>query len=205
MKTQAWGWLTAAVLAAGLNSSYHNGGLQWAHEVVDRVQHNSSAVLALATGRTDRFLAEARIVKAHRQAQCPLATALAESQDSLEQQEWQIERVQAMSDRQQEQLARFEQNRARIESRVQARLARVQFNPVVVAEMLVSPGLAAAEVVVATAGVAAAPAPQKPLALAVTIMRSPPQYASSPLNRISGWLYRAIVRRPPFVVSCIRS
>jgi len=133
MKTQAWGWLTAAVLAAGLNSSYHNGGLQWAHEVVDRVQHNSSAVLALATGRTDRFLAEARIVKAQGQAKCPLASALAESQDSLEQQqEWQIERVQAMSDRQQEQLARFEQNRARIEARVQARLARVQFNPVIV-------------------------------------------------------------------------
>jgi len=133
MKTQAWGWLAAAVLAAGLNSSYHNGGLQWAHEVVDRVQHNSSAVLALATGRADRFLTEARIVRAQGQSKCPLAEALAESKNSFEQQqEWQLERVQAISDRQQAQLARFEQNRARIEARLQARLARVQFNPVAV-------------------------------------------------------------------------
>ena len=46
MKTQAWGWLAAAVLAAGLNSSYHDGGLQWAHEIVGSVQHNTGAVLA---------------------------------------------------------------------------------------------------------------------------------------------------------------
>src|SRR5215469_1149640 len=68
MKTQAWGWLGAAVLAAGLNSSYHDGGLQWAHEIADRVQHNTSAVLALATGRADQFLAEARMLNLDRAA-----------------------------------------------------------------------------------------------------------------------------------------
>jgi hypothetical protein len=62
MKTQAWGWLAAAVLAAGLNASYHDGGLQWAHEVADRVEHSSAAVLALAGGHADQFLAEARLV-----------------------------------------------------------------------------------------------------------------------------------------------
>jgi len=134
MKTQAWGWLTAAVLAAGLNSSYHNGGLQWAHEIADRVQHNSNAVLALATGRADRFLAEARIVKAQRQEKYPLAAAL--SQSSFDQQEWQFDRLQ-MTERQQAQLARFEANRARVEAQVQAKLDRLKFaearvNPVVV-------------------------------------------------------------------------
>src|ERR1700758_1868952 len=68
MKTQAWGWLGAAVLAAGLNSSYHNGGLEWVHEIVDRVQYNTGAVLALVTGRADQFLAEARMLKLDRDA-----------------------------------------------------------------------------------------------------------------------------------------
>jgi len=128
MKTQAWGWLTAAVLAAGLNSSYHNGGLQWAHEIVDRVQHNSNAVLALATGRADKFVTEARILSAHRTEKCPLATVLAESQDSFgPQQEWQFEQFQAISQREQLQIARIEANRARIEAQVQRQLSRVQF------------------------------------------------------------------------------
>ena len=133
MKTQAWGWLAAAVLAAGLNSSYHNGGLQWAHEIVDRIQHNSNAVLALATGRADKFVTEARMLRTHRSEKCPLAAALAESQDSFgQQQEWQFEQFQAMSEREQAKLARFEANRTRIEARVQSRLARVQLSPVVV-------------------------------------------------------------------------
>ena len=45
MKSQAWGWLATAVLTAGLNSSYHNGGLRWIHEAADRVQHNTNAIL----------------------------------------------------------------------------------------------------------------------------------------------------------------
>jgi len=126
MKTQAWGWLTAAVLAAGLNSGYHNGGLQWAHEIVDRVQHNSNAVLALATGRADQFLAEARTLKAQRQEKCPLAAALAESQNSFDQQDWQFDQFQAVTEREQTQLTRLEANRARIEARVRANLARIQ-------------------------------------------------------------------------------
>jgi hypothetical protein len=62
MKTQAWGWLAAAVVAAGLNASYHDGGLQWAHRVTNRIEHRTAAVVALATGHADRFLAEAKWV-----------------------------------------------------------------------------------------------------------------------------------------------
>lgn len=62
MKTQAWGWLTAALLAAGLNASYHDGGLRWLHRAVDQMEHSSAAVVALAAGHTDQFLAEARLV-----------------------------------------------------------------------------------------------------------------------------------------------
>ncbi len=63
--TQAWGWLVAAVLAAGLNASYHNGGLQWAHEVAERLDHGSTAALALASGHTPTSSSsEARLVSA---------------------------------------------------------------------------------------------------------------------------------------------
>jgi hypothetical protein len=62
MKSKAYGWLAAAALAAGLNASYHDGGLRWAHQVVDEVGHNSAAVLALAAGHAGQFLAEARLV-----------------------------------------------------------------------------------------------------------------------------------------------
>jgi hypothetical protein len=138
MKTQAWGWLAAAVLAAGLNSSYHEGGMQWAHDVVDRVGHNTGAVLALATGRADQFLAEARMLNVDREApQCPLASAMAEVQNSFDQSNPAIDRFEAMSAREQARLARFEANRARMEAQIQARLARVRFadtnfSPVVV-------------------------------------------------------------------------
>ena len=138
MKTQAWGWLAAAVVAAGLNSSYHEGGMQWAHEIVDRVGHNTGAVLALATGRADQFLAEARMLNVNRQEpQCPLAAAMAEVQSSLDQPNAAIDRLEAVSAREQARLARIEANRTRMEARIQARLARVQFadvnfNPVVV-------------------------------------------------------------------------
>ena len=138
MKTQAWGWLAASVLAAGLNSSYHEGGLQWAHQIVDRVGHNTAAVLALATGRADQFMAEARMLNLERhESQCPLTAAMAQVQSSVDQSQFEFDGFQAMSDREQAQLARLEANRARIEAHVQAQLARVRFveanfNPVVV-------------------------------------------------------------------------
>lgn len=79
MKTnQAWGWLAAGVLAAGLNASYYDGGLQWVHRVADRVEHNSAAVVAEASGRADLFLAEARMLTERNQtASCPLSKAMA--------------------------------------------------------------------------------------------------------------------------------
>src|SRR5262249_28272179 len=135
MKTQTWGWLAAAVLAAGLNSSYHDGGLQWVHEIADRVQHNTGAVLALATGRADEFLAEARMLNVDRGAdisvnredsQCPFAAAWAHAQNSLDQSQAEFDRFDALSDREQAKLARLEANRARIAAHAQAKLARMQ-------------------------------------------------------------------------------
>jgi len=126
MKTQAWGWLIAAVAAAGLNASYHDGGLEWAHRVADRVGYNSAAVLALASGRADQFLTDARLVTASEEtASCRWSTALARVQSRAARAENGFARVQAMSAREEAQLARMEANRARIEAQVAAQTARL--------------------------------------------------------------------------------
>lgn len=131
MKTQAWGWLAIAVLAAGLNSSYHNGGLPWVHEVANRVQHNSSAVLALATGRADQFLAEAQLASLHNAPSCPLSAAVTAIRHSIAPARTEQEQFEVMTARQERALARMEANRARMEVQL-ARLNMANFNPVVV-------------------------------------------------------------------------
>ena len=104
MKTiQAWGWLTAGVLALGLNGFYHDGGSELAHRMVGRVVYSSAAVVALASGRADQFLEQAKMVVARDEAQsCPLGTAMA--------------RIQARVVRTNTGLARLEANRVRIEA-----------------------------------------------------------------------------------------
>jgi hypothetical protein len=134
MKTQAWGWLTAAVLAAGLNASYHDGGQQWAHRIANRVEHNTNAVMALATGRADEFLTEARVLSPRTEtSSCQLASALAQVQTMNSWSDAEFDHFQAMSDRQVAQLARLQAKRARIEARVaRIRIPAVAFTPVVV-------------------------------------------------------------------------
>jgi hypothetical protein len=73
---QAWGWLVAAVVAAGLNSSYHTGDLQWMHRAAEQAKHRTLGVLALATGRADQFLIQAQILAAREQADSRLAVAM---------------------------------------------------------------------------------------------------------------------------------
>lgn len=144
MKTQALGWLTAAVLAAGLNASYHDGGMQWAHRAVDQVEHSSAAVLALASGHVGQFLAEAQLVANHVEMDqqterqetrsCRWATAMARAQAKLARTESSMTHFEAMSARQQAQLARFEANRDRFEARMEAQTAHLRtitMNPAV--------------------------------------------------------------------------
>jgi hypothetical protein len=132
MKTnQAWGWLAAGVLAAGLNASYYDGGLQWVQRIADRVGLNSAAVLAVASGRADQFLAEARMLTARNQtASCPFSTAMARVQSKIARSEAGFE---VMSAREEAQLARFEASRARIEAQTaRIRIPAAAFHPVVV-------------------------------------------------------------------------
>ena len=134
---QAWGWLAAGVLAAGLNANYYDGGFQWAHRLADRVEQNSAAVLALASGQADQFLTEARMLPArNHSASCPLSATLERVQAQIARAQARFDRFEAMSDRQEAQLARFEANRDRMKGRivvnpVHVRIATAAFAPVV--------------------------------------------------------------------------
>lgn len=143
MKTQAWGWLMAGVLAAGLNASYHDGGLQWAHEIADRVEYNSAAVLALASGNADQFLTEARLLAARNEtSSCRLATALARVQTRFARTQTDFARFETMSARQEAALARIEANRARVHAQIDRKIDVYQipakaFDPVVFSRVAV--------------------------------------------------------------------
>jgi hypothetical protein len=136
------------VLAAGLNAGYHDGGLQWAHRVADRVERHSAAVLALASGGAERLVSETRLLAARDEtASCRLATAMARVQTRIAQSrfaESEFAQTQAgldaMTAREEAQAARFEANRARIEARIAARTAHIRiatavFTPISVKAM----------------------------------------------------------------------
>ena len=116
MKTQAMGWLVAGVLAAGLNASYHDGGLQWAHRIADQIENRANVVLALAHGRTDEAIAEASwMTSADENSEYRLDTALAHAQAKLASSNEEFNQLQALSNCK---LARLQANRARVEARV---------------------------------------------------------------------------------------
>jgi len=115
--TQAWGWLTAGVLALGLNGIYHDGGAEWAHRIVNHVGYSSAAVVALASGRADQFLEQTKMVVVRDNNQsCALGTAMARLQARVARTDTGLARFNAMSAREEAQLARLEANRARIEA-----------------------------------------------------------------------------------------
>ena len=115
--TQAWGWLTAGVLALGFNGFYHDVGSEFAHRIVGRVVYSSAAVVALASGRADQFLQQAKMVVARDETQsCRLGTAMARLQARVARTDTGLARFEAMSAREEAQLARVEANRARIEA-----------------------------------------------------------------------------------------
>jgi len=130
MKTQAWGWLAAAVVAAGLNAGYHDGAFEWAHRAAERVEHGSAAVLALASGRADQFLVEARMLTGREGESRPWSGPLARIQTAVATRVARTDHTfagfEAMSARHEAQLARLEASREMIEARIAARTARMR-------------------------------------------------------------------------------
>jgi len=134
--TRGWGWLAAGVLALGLNGFYQDGGAAWAHRQVDgvmaRVANRAGAVIALASGRGDWFMAKAsRVAAQDETASCRFATTMARFQTKMARTQSGMAHFEAMSARQEEALARVEANRPRIEAQVaRVRLAPVAFQSV---------------------------------------------------------------------------
>jgi hypothetical protein len=132
MKTkQAWAWLAAGVLAAGLNANYYDGGFPWAHRVAERISHSSQAVLALAGENPAPLFWETRLLTTrHQTASCRLATAMARVQAKIARSEAEVDRESAREDAQ---LASLEANRARIEAQMtHIRIPAAAFTPVLV-------------------------------------------------------------------------
>jgi hypothetical protein len=135
---EAWGWLTAGVLALGLNGIYHDGGAAWAHRAFNRVANQvaerTAPVLALATGRAEWFLAKASTTPAqHETTSCRMATSIARLQTKALRAPEGIARLEAISAREEQmnarleaKMARMEANRARFEARVAETQARVE-------------------------------------------------------------------------------
>jgi len=140
MKTQAWAWLTAGVVALGLNGFYHDGGAEWAHRIAERISDRSDFVVARVSERADQFVAEVRMAAGRNEtASCPLSTAVAELQSRMAQTrfaETKIARLDVMTDRQQAQMDRLQAAQARadaqVETRVDAQVARMRFAPVMI-------------------------------------------------------------------------
>jgi hypothetical protein len=134
MKAQAFGWLAAGVLAAGLNASYHNGGFEWAHRIADKVSYNTNAVLALATGNADRLYSQARTARVREaNSSCPLSLAMARVENAIPLSNVAFAQFDRMSDRQKAQLDRLSARGARMEARlVRVNLPEFAVTPVVV-------------------------------------------------------------------------
>lgn len=126
--TQAWGWLAAAVLAAGLNAAYHDGSFAWAHRIADQAQHVSGAVVALASGRADRFLAEAETLTARNNDEMTVLSDTTEAQADREmaRAEAAYARVEAFSAREQAHCARIRAEHAHMAARIAAHHAVMQ-------------------------------------------------------------------------------
>ena len=138
--TQGWGWLAAGVLALGLNGIYQDGGAAWAHWNVDgvvaRIVNQSEAVIALASGHADRFVANASLAAQDETASCRLVTAMTRVQTRIARTQNGMARFETMSARQEAALARVGANRARIEGRLaRVRLAPVAFDSVTIPDV----------------------------------------------------------------------
>jgi len=129
--TQGWGWLTAGVLALGLNGFYQDGGAAWAHRIVDgaveQVAKRTGAVVELASARVDRFMETADVLATRDETvPCRLAAAMARIQTRMARTQSGMARFESMSAREEAAVARMEADRSRMEARV----TRVRMVPV---------------------------------------------------------------------------
>ena len=140
--TQAWGWLVAGVLAAGLNASYYDGNMEWAHRVADEVQDRSEAVLSRVSDRVsegkDLILARAEQLSGRTEmASCRLSTTLSRLEMDAARTDQGFARIQVKTDRENARLAVAQANREarRAVAGAHIHLSLASFRPLVVEPM----------------------------------------------------------------------
>ena len=102
---------------AGLNASYHDGGLQWAHRIAGQIENRANVVLALLMVAPMRPLPRrvSRMTAADENSEYRFDSALAHAQTKLGKLERRIQSASGFVDRK---LARLQANRARVEARL---------------------------------------------------------------------------------------
>src|SRR5262249_25305729 len=108
------------------------------HRIADRVEYNTSAVLALATGHADRFYNETRLTEARmarvgeeNSSPCRLSLAMAQVEKAIPLSDATFAQFDRMSDHEQAQMARLAARRARM----QAQLTRIEIPAIQVPEI----------------------------------------------------------------------
>ena len=142
---QAWGWLTAGVLALGLNGFYQDGGAAFVHRMVGRataeINERTGGVLALAAGRADWLLtrvnpaagdlARANAVAARsKSASCRWANMVARAETKLAR-DRRLAGLEVVSAREEAALAEVETDRARMEEEVARTESLAAMSPVI--------------------------------------------------------------------------
>jgi hypothetical protein len=127
MKTQAWGWLVAGVVALGANGLYHDAGINWAHRVADQARYKAEAFMS---GQGGQLLAMAKLFATRNEtAAAQIENAVAQVQNHVAQPQAGFAHLQAMAAREQSACARLEAGRARMEAqqaRMEAQQARME-------------------------------------------------------------------------------
>jgi hypothetical protein len=139
--TQAWGWLLAGVLAAGMNAVYYDGRVQWAHQAIESAADRSASVFDGVLDRmsegADQVMARAQTVSAHSEtASCRLATVLARVQNKIAHSQAEADVISA---RQQAQMDRLDAARARMEAQVESQAAHFRLATVSFPSVRISP------------------------------------------------------------------
>ena len=133
MKTQAWAWLTAGVVALGLNGFYNDGGAAWAHRMADRIADRVDYAVERVSGHAEQVLAKAQMASDREEMNleqtareetpsCPLSTALVRVQNRLARTQVRRADFDAMSAREQAQMDRWQGEQERVQARVQAQV-----------------------------------------------------------------------------------
>ena len=130
--TQAWVWLTAGVMALGVNGVLHDEAGQWLRGLAAQRAAGAASVLAPASSHVDSLLADVqRQIAGNERLNCRQSSKIGRIQGSIARGEGGLARAEELAAREEARLAQLEMNRARIEAAAaQAQFATMGLRPI---------------------------------------------------------------------------